>query len=62
MSSFIIYAFNKCYLGNRIKEDEEGRLMGDEKCIKMLVGKCDGINRFESLKYIMEANNEINFK
>jgi hypothetical protein len=36
--------------------------MGDEKYIKMLVGKGDGIRRFESLKYIIEANNEISFK
>jgi hypothetical protein len=62
MSSLIIYASNKCCLGNRIKEDKVGHLTGDEKCVKMLVGKRDGNKRFERLKYITEANNEMNFK
>jgi hypothetical protein len=56
MSSFISFTFNKCYSARRIKEDEIGYLGGDEKCIKMLVGKRDGNRRLKGSKYIMEAN------
>jgi hypothetical protein len=49
-------------LGNRIKEDKVGHLMGNEKCVKILVRKHDGNKRFERRKYIMEASNEVNFK